>query len=440
MTTPGTIRVQCPKYGAVARGNESHLARDLKCPRCQKVVRFVSVPEQAATTSFRPASAPPTPPPIPPAQTPIDAGSSHDSPKPGIRVPSSPSSDDKTPDRQSPNQFDNHQKISAWASGAGLLILALSPFFTWIKLGAGGVGGLAGDGKIVLGVTVIVGAIFAVAMIKGKWLIPSLLSTQAWGTIAAFWMGSLIWKVGSILDSPDMKDNPFAALFAKQVSPGAGLYLGLIGGIAIAAATGFLAVRLLLAQRKLTLYYASQGISMVLGVLLAFLVGPGRPVPANDTATNPSFGFNIGGDGASAESGERETEARRLEEERLARAKKGYISEHLELYDVTARYMDSLLDGKVPGVLFKLRNKGDKPLSRVEVTVYFKGANGRIIAEEDFLPVLVSEYSFSGDNKPLKPGYVWQMESGRFYSAKSVPSEWEEGSIDAAITDVEFAE
>jgi hypothetical protein len=131
---------------------------------------------------------------------------------------------------QTTHEFDNHQKISAWVVGVGLLVLSLSPFFTWVKFGAGGVTGLAGDGKILLGLTVIAGAAFAVAIIKGKWLMPALLAAQGWGTITAFWMGSLIWKVGSILDSPEMKDNPFAAIFATQIGPGAGLYLGLIGG------------------------------------------------------------------------------------------------------------------------------------------------------------------------------------------------------------------
>ena len=44
-------------------------------------------------------------------------------------------------------RYDNHQKISAWIAGGGLLVLGLSPFFTWVKFGAGGVTGLAGDGE-----------------------------------------------------------------------------------------------------------------------------------------------------------------------------------------------------------------------------------------------------------------------------------------------------
>lgn len=117
-----------------------------------------------------------------------------------------------------------------------------------------------------------------------------------------------------------------------------------------------------------------------------------------------------------------------------------YIAQHVELYDVSAKYMNAALDGRVPGVLFKVRNNGDRSLDRVEVTIYFRDASGRVIAEEDYHPVLVSEYSFSGDNKPLKPGYIWQMEKGKFYSAKKVPDEWEEGSVDAAITEIKFTE
>jgi hypothetical protein len=199
-------------------------------------------------------------------------------------------------------------------------------------------------------------------------------------------------------------------------------------------------VRILSALRNLKLYYISQGISCALGILLAFLVGPERPSPSSDTSSNAPFEFNVSNNHTTDESKKRDDEASQREEERLAAMKKAYITEQIELYDVTAGTMDSILDGRIPGVLFKIRNKGDKSLSRVAVTVYFKDAGGDIIAEENFLPVLVREYSFSGDNKPLKPGYVWQMERGKFYSAKSVPSEWQEGSISAAITDIEFAE
>ncbi len=96
-------------------------------------------------------------------------------------------------------------------------------------------------------------------------------------------MGALLWKVGSILGSPDLKDNPFAAIIATQFSPGAGLYLGLIGGIAVAGALGYVAVRHLLMAGDLKPFYASQGLSCLLGILLAVFVGPNQPSKPKDT-------------------------------------------------------------------------------------------------------------------------------------------------------------
>lgn len=119
--------------------------------------------------------------------------------------------------------------------------------------------------------------------------------------------------------------------------------------------------------------------------------------------------------------------------------KQAYIK-NVVLYDLEARYYKTYLEEKAPGVEFKLKNKGDRTLKEVEVTVYFKDATGTIIAEEDYHPVLVTKYSFSGDNKPLKPNYVWQMQRGKIYKADSVPSEWKEGAVSAKITNIEFEE
>lgn len=148
-----------------------------------------------------------------------------------------------------------------------------------------------------------------------------------------------------------------------------------------------------------------------------------------------------------------DTAAKKMQEERISREREddrreneaeaeraAYIAQHILLYEVEARYMNSLLDGSVPGVTFKFKNTGTRSLDKVKVTVYFLDANGETIAEQDFHPVLVSDYSFTGNNKPLKAGYVWQHEKDRFYSAKSVPSEWDEGHVIAEITEIEFSD
>ncbi len=135
----------------------------------------------------------------------------------------------------------------------------------------------------------------------------------------------------------------------------------------------------------------------------------------------------------------KEINEEREKKEQMERQEKDlYIANSLRLYDLEAKFMSSVLDGRIPGVVFKIKNQGDRSLDKIEVTVYFKDSTGDVIAEENFYPVLVSEYSMS-DSKPLKPGYVWQMESGKFYSAKSVPNEWQEGRVDAKITDIRFS-
>jgi hypothetical protein len=126
------------------------------------------------------------------------------------------------------------------------------------------------------------------------------------------------------------------------------------------------------------------------------------------------------------------------EEIREFKEKEQYVPK-VKLYDFSSKYFQSTFKGRVPGVEFKLKNEGDRTLNEVEVTVYFKDGDGNVISEEDFHPVLVSKYLIS-DSKPLKPGYIWQMERGQFYSAASVPSEWKEGAATARITDIEFAD
>lgn len=121
------------------------------------------------------------------------------------------------------------------------------------------------------------------------------------------------------------------------------------------------------------------------------------------------------------------------------KGKQEYLSK-VSLYGLKAKYYETYLEKKVPGVEFKIKNKGDRTLKEVQVTVYFKDAKGTIISEKQYHPVLVTKYSYGRDNKPLKPNYIWQQERGKFYKADSVPTEWKEGAITANITNIEFSE
>jgi hypothetical protein len=149
------------------------------------------------------------------------------------------------------------------------------------------------------------------------------------------------------------------------------------------------------------------------------------------------FGKSLGGatSAPSVSSAMASTTVATREEDGKKRARD--YAESLEIYDFTAAYHDTY-EGRVPGVNFKMRNKGDKTLNEVKVVVYFKDEVGNTIAEEDFFPVLTG--GFSLENKgPLKPGYVWQQERNHFYVAKRVPSEWKEGAATIAVESIDYA-
>jgi GYF domain 2 len=197
-----------------------------------------------------------------------------------IEVPDLPKYEDAD-SSANPFKYDTHLKISACAAGIGLLILAISPLFNWVNFGAGGIVGIRGDGKIVLGVTLFVAILCATVFVIKKSLAYASLFAQAWGMIAFFWMAALFLKVSAILDAPEMEGNPFAALVASQVGPGAGLYLGIIGGLIVVVSFGYIAFRLLTSDNLIPLY-ASVTISVCLGVVLAIFVGPDNPKPGNE--------------------------------------------------------------------------------------------------------------------------------------------------------------
>ena len=89
----------------------------------------------------------------------------------------------------------------------------------------------------------------------------------------------------------------------------------------------------------------------------------------------------------------------------------------------------------VKGVFGTVVNQGDRTLNQVEVTVYFLDQEGNVVGEEDYYPVLVTQYSI-GDNKPLKPNYV---EDFGYSGGDDAPSTWA-GRARAEITDIAFAE
>lgn len=118
--------------------------------------------------------------------------------------------------------------------------------------------------------------------------------------------------------------------------------------------------------------------------------------------------------------------------------KMNYIDK-VTITEFSAKRIDTYSKKSVPAVRISLKNNGDRSLDKVKVIVYFQGKNGNTIFEEDYHPVLVSKYSFGNDNKPLKSGYVKEMEKGKYYTLDSALTDWVEGKSVAKVVDVEFS-
>jgi len=115
-----------------------------------------------------------------------------------------------------------------------------------------------------------------------------------------------------------------------------------------------------------------------------------------------------------------------------------YIKNYIKIYDVSARYRNSLLDGKVPGIMFKVKNKGTRNISDLSVRFQFLDSKGKAIHEAVVAPV--RSKSLFNNSPPLKANYIWQNDKNKFFSAPSVPEEWQEGSVKIKVVDLEFQE
>lgn len=318
--------------------------------------------------------------------------------------------------------------------GAGLLVAGL--FLPVVTLPFAGNVTLMGNGTNFAALALLVlGGISAVLVAKDRQ------SDLVWPGLAAaatliYLFGRLQYNLAEMRSSmKELADNPFGgvaqtAMSAVQIQ---------WGWLVLAAGAGILIYLAIQARKEAEEPFLKVGEeggrSLMIAALLCFLVAPAQDAwgllqgdPANaDAANSESAPVKSGFGDAATGSGD----SRTAEEA-------AYIRDHLKVYSLDARYFDSLLDGRVPGVDFKIKNDGNRTLNEVKVKVVFYDDQDKPIGEEEYYPVLVTSSSL-GDNTPLRPNYIWQQESGQFYSAKSVPSEWKAGKVSASITDIEFA-
>jgi hypothetical protein len=319
-------------------------------------------------------------------------------------------------------------------AGAALLIIGL--FTPIVTLPIVGSINLFGNGTNFVALDVLVIAIIAAALAaKGN------LRLIIWPGIAAcglvlYEFGSLQFRLTQMRESvsKELEGNPFAgiaqgAMSAVQVQWG---WLVLAAGAALLLYAGWSSATDDEPRRFQLEDGLSRGVATVCALLLIFaptwdLLNRAKSPPKvadNSTNTSPTI-----------TGGEPDTSTNTVEAPSAEEA--AYIQQNLRLYDLKSKYYDSMLDGRVAGVDFKIQNNGNRTLNKVTVRVVFYDAKGNPISEEEYNPVIVSDLSMD-ESGPLRPHYIWQQESDKFYEAKNVPSEWAEGKATATITDIEF--
>ena len=315
-------------------------------------------------------------------------------------------------------------------AGAGALVVGLFlPVFSMSMLGSVN---LFGNGGNLAGLVLLACAASAAGLaLNGRSQDVIWPAAAACGVLLYVFI-RLQWLMAQMRDSlRELEGNPFAGL-AENAMGSVQLQWGWLVLIAGAGAMAYGAWRMRDRSRSLRDFGDRLGKGVAALSLVALLALPATDlfdtVRSEDTdrtdASETDFP-DASSDAAAAVSQPRE--------------EADYIAQSLEVYDLQAKYHDTYIDGRIPGVTFKVRNKGDRTLNRVTVRVVFLDAAGQPIAEEEYSPVLVSDYSFGTDNTPLRPNYISQLERGRFWSAKSVPSEWETGRVTATVTEIEFA-
>jgi hypothetical protein len=168
----------------------------------------------------------------------------------------------QTPPAPPAPAFDIKESISLWIAAVGLGLLCLCPFFRWVAIGAaGGVTGLVGDGRILIAVSAVAIVLYVVALTV-KWQTNLLLLVvELWGIFVAIWMFSLFQQVATAVKDTD---NAFAQILSNVlIGPGTGLYVGLIGGAAVAASLAFFTFSRAIGAQRIKGFAILQGIGII---------------------------------------------------------------------------------------------------------------------------------------------------------------------------------
>ncbi len=285
------VIVTCPHCGRSGKTTKIIPAQaKIRCPGCQQSFSYLPAAPTVAPTSNS------SPPPLPsdrgkmadliPASGPLSGSSPSVQASPSVVPAPDPSSPPKASLFPIIDEFSLGQRISLGVTGIGLLLLGLAPFFKWLNFGNGGIVGLSGGGKFLLGGTVVGFILYLLALMIRRLITPAFLIIQAGGIFTVFWMGMLIWQVSSLLFDKEANNNPFGALLLSQISPGIGLYLGLIGGLMVVGAISYVIASWSRKAGNLKLFYGCTLFSSLFGISLSLLGSFPAPVQSTEGANS----------------------------------------------------------------------------------------------------------------------------------------------------------
>jgi len=206
--------------------------------------------------------------------------------------PISKSNKEKVGSSDTQLSWGNSDKVSRiiWGVGVGsLALICISTLFTWFRVLTGGTLGISGDGKYMLGLSLVALIWSTASFAKGSRFKIAAIAASAFGTFVLFWMGALFYHITSVSAKLSAGGSGLSAVLASQFGPGVGLYLALFSSISTIISFGYLALKMpseeeLLYKKYLALEI-SQGVAVVIGVLLVFVISSAKVGKSRASAT-----------------------------------------------------------------------------------------------------------------------------------------------------------
>lgn len=113
-----------------------------------------------------------------------------------------------------------------------------------------------------------------------------------------------------------------------------------------------------------------------------------------------------------------------------------YINNNLVLESATVEEFDTYYDTKVWGLSnIKVKNNGDKSITRMTITVYFKDNDGNTIGENNINIGISDIYNTVS---AIRPNYEWSSETDKYYQLKNLSDNINPTKNEIKITKVTF--